>query len=216
MTGAYMCKRIFFLPLFIFFLNACATSSAAYKPSSEYHVETERVVNAPFDVVWDKYVAELSKSFFVINNISKESKIINVSFSANKPSEFIDCGSATRQSYHPATGEQTFNYQSADSSSFNVGQEGTNVLWTYNRNARLEGRANIYIAPEQHGTLLRVNAKYVWSVTVHGYSNTGGLAPANTNTLDFSSTTVANLSIPEGVLTCRSKGILEKNLLNLI
>ena len=60
-------------------------------------------MSLPFNSAWDANVSKLSESFFVINNIRKES---NVSFSANRPSLYIDGGFATRPSRHPV-GDQT-------------------------------------------------------------------------------------------------------------
>ena len=62
-------------------LAACAGSTTSYQPPAQYAVQTERRVALQFDEAWDRYVAELSKSFYVINNISKKSRIINVSLS---------------------------------------------------------------------------------------------------------------------------------------
>jgi hypothetical protein len=93
-----------------------------------------------------------SPNLSVINNISKDSRLINVSFSSNKPNDYVDCGQTSRRSNHPATGDQQFVYNVADSSSYNAGQDGTNVLWNLNRRTKLDGRANIYIAPELAST----------------------------------------------------------------
>ncbi len=194
-------------------LAGCAGSTIEYTSPKLRQIETERIVRLPFEQAWDRYVSELSKSFFVINNISKESRIINVSFSSSKPSAFVDCGVTERTSKHPATGEERFVYLTADSATYNVGQNGTNILWRMSRTTSLEGRANIYIAPvDQKSTLMRVNAKYVWQVKVRGQSNTGANY-FDDATIDF--TTNSEGRDQEGVV-CRSKGVLEKQLLNLI
>ncbi len=104
MTYARVCITTL---LALLVLGACATSGASYRQPATYNIETERMLDTPFADVWDMYVAKLSESFFVINNISKDSRLINVSFSVDRPSEFVDCGHATRTSSHPATGKQT-------------------------------------------------------------------------------------------------------------
>lgn len=202
-------------------LGACATSGASYRQPGTYNVETERMLDTPFADVWDMYVAKLSESFFVINNISKDSRLINVSFSVDRPSEFVDCGHATRTSSHPATGKQTFSYETADDAVFNVGIRGTNVLWTLRRNTNLEGRVNIYMAPNGNQTQLRVNVRYAWSNHVSGSSNVGGVV-SEQYSMNFSSKEVATRTDSDvGVggpttWSCRSRGRLEYRLLHLI
>jgi hypothetical protein len=205
-----------FRGLFILFISAtlgsCAGSTANYQAPSEIRVENERTLPISFEQAWDLYVAELSKSFFVINNISKESRIINVSFQTTTPSQFIDCGMSTRTSKHPATGEQRFVYPTADSSTYNAGVDGTNYLMTVNRTANLEGRINIYMAPDDNRTLLRVNARYVWDVNVTQVSNMGQVSPNYNSTISFGSVEAGR----DTEITCRSNGNLEQKLLNLI
>ncbi len=200
-------------------LAACASSSVNYRTPSTYNITTEKVLNFSFSKAWDSYVAKLSESFFVINNISKESRIINVSFGTNQPGEFVDCGHTTRTSNHPATGKQTFSYEVADDSVYNAGVQGTNVVWRVRRDTSLEGRANIYMAPNGNQTNLKVNARYVWSSNVSASSNVGGTG-LDHKTVSFSTKEIATQSDESfGTLvtwSCRSNGTLEKRLLNLI
>src|SRR3546814_8710634 len=51
-----------------------------------------RTVNAGFEETWDRLVRNLSSEFFVINNIEKASRIINVSFQTDAPERYVDCG----------------------------------------------------------------------------------------------------------------------------
>lgn len=198
-------------------LSACASSSHSYTPARPIDFSTERIIPLPFDIVWDKYVEALSSSFFVINNISRDSRIINVSFSSSRPGEFVDCGYTQRESYHPASGKQRFSYATADSSTYNAGQKGSNIIWTVSRDARLEGRANIYMMPRNNdATAIQVSSKYVWSVMTRGYSNLGAIAPSESSMIDFSSSSQGTLPGPGGGITCVSKGALEKKMLNLI
>lgn len=219
-----MMRRLtIFLALIL--LSGCASSGGSYRQPGTYDVTTERMLNIPFTSVWDLYVAELSESFFVINNISKESRIINVSFSSNRPSEFIDCGHTTRTSNHPATGKQTYSYKTADDATYNMGISGTNVLWTIRRNTKLEGRINIYMAPKGNQTQLRVNARFAWTNNMSGSSNIGGVW-SDQDSMDFSSKEVAESTDAAGNFSggvggmiswsCRSRGTLEHRLLNLI
>jgi hypothetical protein len=81
------------------FITGCATqgvSTYKYTDNAPIQINNELVVSKPQSQVWDILVKELSKSFYVINNIDKESRIINVSFSSNAPSEYVDCGKTHR------------------------------------------------------------------------------------------------------------------------
>lgn len=193
-------------------LNACAGSTFNYQPPAVSAPITERSVSGSFETNWDLYVAELSKSFFVINNISKESRIINVSFSTQSSGEYVDCGRTSRTSTHPATGEEFFEYDVADDSRYNAGRDGTNELFTIDRSTSLEGRVNVYIAPEINNTLIRVNSKYIWKGQSSGRSNIGTVVTPGTTIVDFS--TAASGTNQE--VTCSTKGILEDRLLKLI
>ena len=52
-------------------------------PDEEYQVENEIYIDQPFGEVWDLLVAELSKSFFVVNNIPVDCA---VKYTAPRPS----------------------------------------------------------------------------------------------------------------------------------
>ena len=47
-----------------------------------------------------------------------------------------------------------------------MGIEGTNFEAQFDRSASLDGRVNIFKAPEGDGTNLSVNTRYVWTVVV--------------------------------------------------
>lgn len=194
-------------------LGACATAQVNYSaPAGVAAADNEIIVSKPFSQVWDRLVAELSKSFFVINNIEKDSRIINVSFSSSKPTRYVDCGTTTVTSSHPARGEQTWTYAVADDSAVWVGIDGTNHIMDRARDTNLEGRVNIFLAPEGSGsTLVRVNAKYALSVTVR---ETGVTAPYNnvhSATMSFST----NEPTTDYNTTCTSKGVLESELIEM-
>lgn len=164
------------------FLASCATpgvSNHQVSPPEPKTVDNERVINEPFDVVWDRLVRGLSRSFYVINNIEKQSRIINVSFSSDHPEYFIDCGRSVRTYHREVRGEQidrTYEYQIAASSRFlvagtwlfvdryGISQEFPETT-DYTRTTALEGRVNIYVAPRSaQQTDVAVNARYVLNI----------------------------------------------------
>lgn len=142
-------------------------------------------IDEAFEVVWDCLVKNLASDSFVINNIEKDSRIINVSFSSSKPTEFVDCGNTTR-TFSNARGKKTYSYKTEGSARYtysNDQSEAFNVV----RSAKLNGRKNIYLAPLSDGTLLNINTKYVVDVKVKYFSFAGNQAAGEDEfTFDFS------------------------------
>ena len=207
-----MSRKAFILAIVCAFgVVGCASGTFEYTPPAIHsQIKTERLIPIAFGEFWDAYVAELSKTFFVINNIEKESRIINVSFSVNTPSEYIDCGYSNHTSTHPSIGKKSFNYKVADSSYYQTGDRQTGMLVDVYRSTSLDGRINIFMAPESDQTLLRVNALYVWSVSVSGVLGQTGL------TVTLSSGKAGEKQSQGEKVQCRSKGVLEKVLLELV
>ena len=208
----YIKTSIGFMALFL--LSACAGTTVNYTPPNSLSQSNppEKIIDDDFETVWDQYVKELSKSFFVINNISKESRIINVSFSANDPTKYADCGTTTVASKHPARGTQTFTYLAAGNASHWVGVDGTNHIMDRVRQTDLEGRANIYIAPiGPSQTLLRANARYVLGIHVKMSGVTAYHQETSNSSVSFSTQEAG--TTPDGI-TCVSKGVFENDLLS--
>ena len=221
------------LGLLTLLISSCATAGTSvfsYMPASTKKVENEIVVEKPFEQTWDHLVKELAKSFYVINNIEKESRIINVSFSTESPGRFIDCGETTR-TYKRGKEHQFYVYNVESSSSFKIadkaGAYGQFPVTHYvNRATSLEGRANIYVAPERDATVVSVNARYILTVRVSGDTvteNAYGNPMSNTPIPPKTYTHTFNTNQPnKGVwgtpqapqyLTCYSTGKLEGDIL---
>jgi len=161
-----------FLVPFFLVLSGCATTLANtdqyYEPPSFEKVKNEVVLESDFNSTWDDLVGDLSKTFYVINNIDKESRLLNVSFSVTEGiSGFVDCG-VTERRFQLASRNEDVRYDVADPSEYFINsatqtnQPNTMYLHYYRRPI-LEGRANIYIAPQKDGkTKVMVNARYSW------------------------------------------------------
>ena len=185
-------------------LSGCATSALpVYAPPAVSNIENSHTYQTPFDVTWDKLVKNLSSDFFVINNIDKNSRLINVSFSTQNPSEYIDCGETTR-TFKNAQGEQNYQYKVANSSEFLMANAQGHVT-RVQRRTKLEGRMNIYVAPEDTKTLVTVNTKYILSIEVRGAMLGGPVFNPEVVTADFS--TKAPYVGP--VFSCHAKGNIE-------
>lgn len=207
--------------------TACAsagTQTATIAPAEANQVNNEVLVMGNSDVVWDRLVAQVSRGFYVINNIDKASRLINLSFFTESPAEYVDCGTTTR-TYTRGEEHQEYRYQFAEASSFKMGEKRSNQILTYevNRKPKLEGRANIYVAPKDSAvTTVMVNARYVLTVDVTGVYQTesligikGGTYPMDPSTVTISfSTNQPNKTNVGGngestFVTCYSRGKLE-------
>ncbi|WP_460145851.1 hypothetical protein [Pseudomonas sp. S2_A02] len=194
---------------FCLLATGCATSSTDYQAPTESKTVNTKVVDKPFDQVWDNLVRQLSSDFFVINNIDKNSRLINLSFSTQKPSEYVDCGVTTRR-FGNVRGENSYVYKTADSAAFPLTDQQGHAF-NITRNTKLNGRVNIYVAPASAGTSVAVNTKYVVDI-VYVATNFDGKPGGGENlSLDFS--TKQGYSGSE--VTCYAKGSLENRILEM-
>ena len=164
-------KQIILLGIIIA-IAGCATpgvSTSDYSRHEPKSIKNEIQVDQPYTQVWDRLVRELSKSFYVINNIDKESRIINISFSTQTPTDFVDCGEAHR-TYKRGKELDNYDYNVADSSSFKFTGSTHGTLFDFanvRRTTTLEGRSNIYLAPlenDKNKTTVAVNTRYILTI----------------------------------------------------
>ncbi|MBZ0192340.1 MAG: hypothetical protein K8F34_11705 [Candidatus Kuenenia stuttgartiensis] len=199
--------KLFIRLIILIGLSGCATAKFNYAPPRIDTIQNQIEINADFDVVWDRLVKNLSSDFFVINNIDKNSRLINVSFSTNTPSDYVDCGTSTRE-FSNARGKNKYIYNPADSSRFTTTNAGQ--LFNCIRTTRMNGRANIYISPTDTGTIVSVNAKYVIDVNVKSYDVYNNLVGNDNFAFDISTKTPMVLEDCQ----CVSRGIIEERILN--
>ncbi len=191
-------------------VSGCATAPTATNEHSravEIKIPNSAKIDDKFDVVWDRLVKRLSSDFFVINNIDKNSRLINLSFSSQKPSQYVDCGKSLR-TFTNAQGERRFEYLSADSSAFLTVDQTNRLPIEVRRTSRLEGRANIYVAPEGDATSVAVNTRYVVSLVV-AMRRLDGQTTSDNITWDFS--TKQHFSGAE--VACTANGEIERKIL---
>lgn len=194
---------------FCILATGCATSSIDYQAPTQSKIVNTKVVDKPFDQVWDNLVQQLSSDFFVINNIDKNSRLINLSFSTQKPSEYVDCGVTTRR-FENARGENSYVYKTADSAAFSLtNQQGH--AFNATRKTKLNGRVNIYVAPTSSGTSVAVNTKYVVDVIFVATGFDGHPGGSENLSFDFST----KQSYSGGEITCYAKGTLEGRILEM-
>ena len=150
-------------------LSGCAASSTfSYTESPPVEVENAVLIGRGFDPTWDILVKNLAAEFFVINNIDKESRIINVSFSTNDPGQFMNCGRSARSFTGGAGKSVSYNYAVTDDVEY-YSADDQGRAWSVRRETELNGRANIYLAPEGENTRMTVNVRYIMNVDVAAY-----------------------------------------------
>lgn len=225
-----------FIPV-IFFLNGCATQAITttqridpHQPAFSY----EKTINKPVNEVWDSLVKNMAKSFFVINNIDKESRIINISYSSEKPEDYVDCGRTKRTL---AIGNKTEVYDNGITDSYALfrftpekqADARFAEVATIARTATLEGKANIYIAPENIGSIITVNSKSVVTlksageiITTNGVDvaiNRVAIQPFTNNLNSVTKGISENqINSEKGLLIikCYSTGKFENEILNFV
>ena len=215
-------------------LSSCATAAKVTMTRtqpSERVTQNERHLDESPDKVWDRLVEGLSKSFFVVNNIAKESRLINLSFSSSEPETYIDCG-RTARTYGSGASLQTYEYGVASNAAFRYSrQAGSNSYYDYNleRKTSLEGRINIFVAPDGNGTKVTVNTRYVLTVGTSGtYQLVGGalrivqgsgVVPESHQSFQFTTNErrFERWGVPPdtATVTCESRGVLETQILNM-
>ncbi len=225
-------NQVFFLFVLTISVASCATGTSGrqyHAPIGAELVANEAVVRLPFSDTWDLLIGQLAKSFFVINNVDKASRIINVSFSTDKPGQYIDCG-ITERSFQYANESQTSSNPVAESNSFKVvrkwGPYELPVIAYLDRKTSLEGRINVYVAPKDNDTVVTVNARYIFTSAVSGraeiISAFGTVSridavPETKSTLSFNTGQLgsADWGTPQepAIVKCRSTGRLESEIL---
>lgn len=210
----------------------CASSERlTYESPPTYSVEMQKSVTANINEFKDAYLEELNnfiirnaigrkKTFFTINNNEKNPYAIYLSFISETPGKYIDCGSSTGTFSYPSikAKDSKIEYTVADSTSpYTTVIAGTYVPSEIERKTSLKGDASIYIIPGDDQFQLRVYTRYIWSA-ITNIAKKNATQSIKTDKFIFS----GNLYIRQKAETernetilCRSKGTLEKALLNL-
>lgn len=221
--------------IIIFFLLAvlggCAAPRAiedySHIPAGDYQIDKTTNVNLAFDSAWDRAVQSLSSTFYTINNIEKNSRIINVSFRLNDPTKYIDCGISNRAITYKKKPRE-FQYETAGSTNYEYLWYTSQRyhIWTVaNRNSSVSGVANIYFNPlSENQTSITVNINYLLKTKLSGkhysYRNSGEyLFDSNfsdTIETEITTNTPSQFGGNDPDTICKSKQVLEEQLLSIL
>jgi len=211
------------------FIQGCATAATGtldYRPPEQSVITNEATVDKRFEAVWSDLVRQLAKGYFVVNNIEKESRLINVSFSTTNPEDYIDCGVSNRVFSQGSTIVNT-SYNVAGDSSYKYGggidSTGANAIIHYvDRTTSLEGRINIYVAPDETMTDVSVNVRYILTIRISGRTNAENASGVVMRSQPIQEPALTPISFntnqpnkdAEGI-SCISKGVLENEILTM-
>ena len=186
-----------------------------YTPPKKYTIKNKEVINDKFEKVWNRLISNLTEKYFVINNVEKASRIINVSFSTNEPSNFIDCGETLRTIEFEESGKlEEFRYKVSRNgatwkSMAPVGR--VMITWIAERVTSLQGRINIYVAPKSGKTEITVNTRYIFKsgATVSSLATGRKKTELNPDVI-FNTNGTGKFKF----LRCRSIGVIESDIID--
>jgi len=154
-------------------------------PKSDKIFSNTVILNQNFEETWNQIVSTLSSKYFVINNIEKNSRIMNVSFSVAEPQKYVDCGrnkitvqlrkGGTLEKEYEVTKSVTIPHvypklttlYYADLTGYPaiVGTVADYGVVQRKRWTSVSGRSNIYVAPNgKNKTEISVNTKFEFGV----------------------------------------------------
>lgn len=198
--------------------TGCAGKFDYYPPQSLAPLNNSLTIGKSKNEVWKTIVPALGKHFFVINNLDKESGLINISYSGD-PGKYIDCGQINSYVKN-ARGERTYNFpaSSAHQTYEVMDMKQSGELFWIDRKMNLEGRMNIIIEEiEPNNCLITANTKYILTKSSN-IRNTQEASQSFSDSISFNSgqgsTFPGNASFSGTV--CNATGTFEKEVLSIL
>jgi len=194
----------------VFWGLSCSGNSAYTPPKTSVTPKNSITVDKSKEEVWKEIVPALGKTFFVINNLDKESGFINISYSGD-PEKYVDCGKIHSYVSNLA-GTRTYDFPA--SKAYQQYEELNNAgLFSIVRTMELEGRMNIIIEElETNKTRVTVNTKYILTRKAD-ITNPQGTQSRLNDTVNFNSGQQVNF--PQGTV-CQCNGNFEEEVLSLL
>lgn len=201
-----------------------AKLETTFEPPQEYPIDNSRIFNASYDVVWKATIDSVGSSFFVLENIEKDSGILSLSFSVKKPSDYVDCGVVSQKGKDYYGKEYQTTFLGAETPVKRMIVLPDRQMWPVYREITLSGKANILVqALSKNTTKVSINTRYVldlvntvsYQVYVGGFST---IPQSQTIKQQMSFTGNELGQIPgaptDQVLKCYSKFTLEQQILD--
>lgn len=211
-------KKMFFMLIALYGLcaSACADKvNVDIAPPQTYDFQDSKIYNYSYDRVWDAVVKAVGSSYFVLENIEKDSGILSLSFSSQQPKNYIDCGHI--REYGTIQMEKyELEYDGADSSVLRRVANPQGIPCTAHRALSLSGKSNILVSKiSKNKTQVMIRTRYIaellYTVNIYGH-----LPEVIKNTIVFTGKEVGNVGGNKNNMQCRSKGILESSIFESI
>lgn len=187
-----------------------------------YDIETSRTFNAPYDKVWKATVDSIGQSFFVLENIEKDSGIMSISFSSKTPSDYIDCGTVTDSGKINGK-DYSFSFEAASSPVTRWVTGNGSLAIQCLRTASLSGKSNVLVQKfSKDTTRVKITTRYVFTLdyTCQFPYDAGGFTPAYrtekiSDSMSFVADELGTFDKADSI-QCRSKKTLESWILDEI
>lgn len=166
--GEGMCKlvRLVLFTAVCLSLTMCALMTETRYDGPATHVPDNSIVfSHSFETVWDATIASLTEKSFVLDTLSKDSRIITFSFSTLNPGEYLDCGQLIYINTGGIDGSGAKSIPGTAPQAELLVSAGLPRPVPARRTTRLEGKANIIFSKEEaRKTQVTVLARYVMAV----------------------------------------------------
>lgn len=201
--------RVFPTTFAILLLAGCMSTELYDEPTTSTNYETEKTVSSSENELWEGLIPAIGREFFVINNLDKDSGLINVSYTGS-PAEFVDCGQITIKGPDEAS---TVTFAGSQPRVTYPFFGGAAMPGQVQRTMELEGRVNLIVEDtDEGGSKLTANARYVLTKRIVAQNPQGLLTARDEETITFNSNAAGTFSAGT---TCVPNGSLERRLLDL-
>lgn len=195
-------------------LQGCVGGNMSYIPANRdesINTSNSIEVDKTKEETWNKLLAGLSSSFFVINNMDKQSGFINLSY-AGDPEKYIEGGEIS-SSVSNLRGKRDYRFPASRAyQEYEAVIDGNLVGIT--RKLDLEGRINILLSEvSPNRTRLTVNTRYILNLRVTGQNALRQSLTPHEETISFNGGGSAKTS---GGGEYRSNGNLEQTIIDLL
>ena len=198
-------------------LAGCAGKVDYFKPGVVMATSGNfKTLNKSKDDVWKNAVPELGKQFFVINNIDKDSGLIDISYSGD-PEKYVDCGRVV-SFVKNAHGERIYDFAGSKASQQYEIMVSPH-LFNIARQMKLDGRMNlVFEEVEQGKTRVSANTRYVVERKFVVVPISNGIPQSMADSVSFNTGTRGAFQLTrDGQGTeCIATGTLEQEVLSLI
>ena len=201
-------------------LPGCAAKTeVSYQRPQSYPFENSMVYDAGLEEVWNAAVASVAGRFFVLDAIQKDSRTMTLSFMAETPEEYVDCGVLTYTTAGGIGEGETVTVAGAASVAKYMYGDGESPPREVVRTTTLTGKVTVAFSAEGKGkTRAVVTARYTVNVAntgdmpvTYGYSE--GVMPFTTaSSVIFSGGQTGRMH-GGGLTQCVSRSVVEKNIL---